>query len=74
MPYTPMQLAEAFLKTGEIQDALDALSHRLVHQRQPLILGALFKETQHFLSSLFILCIKEARCQYVEAVLNAECR
>jgi tetratricopeptide (TPR) repeat protein len=29
MPYTPMQLAEAFLKTGEIQDALDALNQEL---------------------------------------------
>jgi tetratricopeptide (TPR) repeat protein len=29
MPYTPMQLAEAFLKTGEIQDALEALNQEL---------------------------------------------
>lgn len=29
MPYSPMQLAEAFLKTGEIQDALDALNQEL---------------------------------------------
>lgn len=29
MPYTPMQLAEAFLKTGEIPDALDALNQEL---------------------------------------------
>lgn len=29
MSYTPMQLAEAFLKTGELQDALDALNTQL---------------------------------------------
>src|SRR5688572_21528599 len=29
MPYTPMELAEVFLKTGEIQDALDALNQEL---------------------------------------------
>jgi tetratricopeptide (TPR) repeat protein len=29
MPYTPMELADAFLKTGEIQDALDALNQEL---------------------------------------------
>ncbi|MEL6406627.1 MAG: tetratricopeptide repeat protein [Chloroflexota bacterium] len=29
MAYTPMQLAEAFLKTGELEDALDALNQQL---------------------------------------------
>jgi tetratricopeptide (TPR) repeat protein len=29
MPYTPMQLAEAFIQTGELQDALDALDQQL---------------------------------------------
>lgn len=29
MPYTPLQLAEAFIQTGELQDALDALNQHL---------------------------------------------
>ena len=29
MPYSPMQLAEAFLKTGELDDALEALNQQL---------------------------------------------
>jgi tetratricopeptide (TPR) repeat protein len=29
MPYTPMQLADAFIQTGELQDALDALDQQL---------------------------------------------
>lgn len=29
MPYTPMQLAEAFIRTGELEDALDALNQQL---------------------------------------------
>ncbi len=29
MPYTPMQLAEAFIHTGELADALDALNQQL---------------------------------------------
>ncbi|MEO1163713.1 MAG: tetratricopeptide repeat protein, partial [Chloroflexota bacterium] len=29
MAYTPMQLAETFLKTGELEDALDALNQQL---------------------------------------------
>ncbi|MDQ7027164.1 MAG: tetratricopeptide repeat protein [Anaerolineae bacterium] len=29
MPYSPMQLAEAFVKTGELADALDALNQQL---------------------------------------------
>lgn len=29
MPYTPMQLAEAFIQTGELTDALDALNQQL---------------------------------------------
>jgi tetratricopeptide (TPR) repeat protein len=29
MPYTPMQLAEAFIQTGELADALDALNQQL---------------------------------------------
>jgi tetratricopeptide (TPR) repeat protein len=29
MPYTPMQLAEAFIQTGELQDAMDALNQQL---------------------------------------------
>lgn len=29
MPYTPMELAEAFIKTGELTDALDALNQQL---------------------------------------------
>lgn len=33
MPYTAMQLAEAFLKTGELDDALEALNQHL--QEQP---------------------------------------
>lgn len=32
MAYTPMQLAEAFLKTGELDDALDALNQQLIDQ------------------------------------------
>src|SRR5262245_6743475 len=29
MPYTPLQMAEAFIQTGELQDALDALNQHL---------------------------------------------
>jgi tetratricopeptide (TPR) repeat protein len=29
MPYTPLQLAQAFIQTGELQDALDALNQHL---------------------------------------------
>ncbi|MBZ0278924.1 MAG: tetratricopeptide repeat protein, partial [Anaerolineae bacterium] len=29
MGYSPMQLAEAFIKTGELTDALDALNQQL---------------------------------------------
>lgn len=29
MPYSPMELAEVFLKTGELEDALDALNQQL---------------------------------------------
>jgi tetratricopeptide (TPR) repeat protein len=29
MPYTPLQLADAFIQTGELQDALDALNQHL---------------------------------------------
>lgn len=32
MPYSPMQLAEAFVKTGELTDALDALNQQLDEQ------------------------------------------
>lgn len=32
MPYTAMQLAEAFLKTGELDDALEALNQQLQEQ------------------------------------------
>jgi tetratricopeptide (TPR) repeat protein len=32
MPYTPLQLAEAFLKTGELDDALNALDEHLAAQ------------------------------------------
>jgi tetratricopeptide (TPR) repeat protein len=32
MPYSPMQLAEAFIKTGELTDALDALNQQLTEQ------------------------------------------
>lgn len=32
MPYSPMELAEAFLKTGELDDALDALNQQLEQQ------------------------------------------
>ncbi len=34
MPYTPLQLAEAFIQTGELQDAVDALKEHL--NAQPL--------------------------------------
>lgn len=33
MPYSPMELAEAFLKTGELDDALDALNQQLEQQQ-----------------------------------------
>ena len=29
MPYSPLQLAQAFIQTGEIEDALDALNEHL---------------------------------------------
>ena len=29
MGYSPLQLAQAFIKTGEIEDALDALNQHL---------------------------------------------
>jgi tetratricopeptide (TPR) repeat protein len=32
MPYSPMQLAESFIKTGELTDALDALNQQLEEQ------------------------------------------
>lgn len=31
MPYTPMELAQAFIKTGELNDALEALNEQLVN-------------------------------------------
>jgi len=34
MPYSPMQLAEAFLKTGELDDALEALNQQLEQEPQ----------------------------------------
>ncbi len=34
MPYTPLQLAEAFIQTGELQDALDALDQQLAAKPQ----------------------------------------
>lgn len=34
MPYSPMELAEAFLKTGELPDALDALNQQLEQHPQ----------------------------------------
>jgi tetratricopeptide (TPR) repeat protein len=34
MPYSPMQLAESFIKTGELTDALDALNQQLEQQPQ----------------------------------------
>lgn len=34
MPYTAMQLAEAFLKTGELEDALEALNQQLADHPQ----------------------------------------
>ena len=34
MPYSPMQLAESFIRTGELTDALDALNQQLEQQPQ----------------------------------------
>jgi Flp pilus assembly protein TadD len=34
MPYSPMELAEVFIKTGELTDALDALNQQLEQQSQ----------------------------------------
>src|SRR5690242_19339862 len=32
MPYSPMELADAFIRAGELADALDALNQQLIDQ------------------------------------------
>lgn len=60
MPYSPMELAEAFLKTGELADALDALNQQLTLHPQDTAARRLRVQ----------VCVRLASAQDIEQALH----